>query len=101
MLPTDKAHLLVTTELTGVLTATIVDAPTRAVMIDVPIEGRFAPNVYLNVAYIQDGEMYMHDHLLNVPARSKFLDIEVLADKKEYKPGDTARYTILARNSDK
>jgi len=101
MLPTDKAHLLVTTELTGVLTARIVDSPSRAVMIDVPIEPRYAPNVYLNVAYIQDGEMYTHDRFLNVPAKSKFLDIEVLADKKEYKPRDTAKYTIIARNSDK
>jgi uncharacterized protein YfaS (alpha-2-macroglobulin family) len=101
MLPTDKAHLLVTTELTGVMSARIVDAPSRAVMIDVPIEARYAPNVYLNVAYVKDGEMYMHDRLLSVPAKSKFLDIEVLADKKEYKPRETARYTIVARNSDK
>ena len=100
MLPTDKAHLLVTTELTGVMTARIVDSPSRAVMIDVPIEARYSPNVYLNVAYIQDGEMYTHDRFLSVPAKSKFLDIEVLADKKEYKPRDTAKYTILARNSD-
>ncbi len=101
ILPTDKAHLLVTTELTGVMTARIVDSPSRAVMIDVPIEPRYAPNVYLNVAYIQDGEMYTHDRFLNVPAKSKFLDIEVLADKKEYKPRDTAKYTIIAHNSDK
>ena len=100
MLPTDKAHLLVTTELTGVMTARIVESPSRAVMIDVPIEARYSPNVYLNVAYIQDGEMYTHDRFLNVPAKSKFLDIEVLADKKEYKPRETAKYTILARNSD-
>jgi len=101
MLPTDKAHLLVTTELTGVMSARIVDAPSRAVMVDVPIEARYAPNVYLNVAYVKDGEMYTHDRLLNVPAKSKFLDIEVLADKKEYKPRETAHYTIIARNSDK
>ena len=100
MLPTDKAHLLVTTELTGVMTARVVDAASRAVMIDVPIEGRYEPNVYLSVAYIKDGEMYTHDRLLSVPARSKFLNIEVLADKKEYKPRETARYTILARNAD-
>jgi uncharacterized protein YfaS (alpha-2-macroglobulin family) len=100
MLPTDKAHLLVTTELTGVLTARVVDSAERAVMIDVPIEARYSPNVYLNVGYVKDGEMYTHDRLLNVPARSKFLNIEVLADKKEYKPRETARYTLLARNSD-
>jgi len=38
-----------------------VDAASRAVMIDVPIEGRYEPNVYLSVAYIKDGEMYTHD----------------------------------------
>ena len=70
-------------------------------MIDVPIEPRYAPNVYLNVAYVKDGEMYTHDRLLSVPAKSKFLDIEVLADKKEYKPRETAHYTLLARNSDR
>jgi alpha-2-macroglobulin len=87
-------------KLTGVMTARVVDAASRAVMIDVPIEGRYEPNVYLSVAYIKDGEMYTHDRLLSVPARSKFLNIEVLADKKEYKPRETARYTILARNAD-
>jgi alpha-2-macroglobulin len=101
MLPSDKAHLLVTTELASVMTARVIEAPSRVVMIDVPIEARYAPNVYLNVSYVKDGEMYMHDRFLSVPSSNKFLDIEVLADKKEYKPRETARYTILARNADK
>ena len=100
MLPTDKAHLLVTTELSGVLTARHIEAPARAVMLDVPIEARYAPNVYLSVAYVRDGDMYTHDRLISVPARNKFMNIEILADKKEYKPRETARYTILARNND-
>ncbi|HLG17863.1 MAG TPA: alpha-2-macroglobulin family protein [Blastocatellia bacterium] len=56
--------------------------------------------MYLAVAYVQDGEMYTHDRLIKVPARNKFLDIEILADKKEYKPRETAHYTVLARNTD-
>ena len=100
MLPTEKANLLVTTELTGVLSAKIVTANARAVMIDVPIESRYAPNVYLSICYVRDGEMYTHDRLLNVPAKNKFLNLEILADKKQYKPRETARYTVLARNAD-
>lgn len=99
-LPTDGAHLLVTTELTNVLTAQHVEAKGRAVMIDVPIEPRYAPNVYLSVSYIKDGEMYTHDRLLAVPARDKLLNIEILQDKKEYKPRETANYTVFARNAD-
>ncbi len=38
MLPADKAHLLVTTELSEVLTVRQIDAPGRSIVIDVPIE---------------------------------------------------------------
>ena len=60
-------------------------------MIDVKIEERFVPNVYLSVAYVKDGEMFESGKSINVPARSKFLNIEIIPDKKEYKPRDPAR----------
>ena len=72
----------------------------RAVMIDVKIEERFVPNVYLSVAYVKDGEMFESGKSINVPARSKFLNIEIIPDKKEYKPRDPASYTVFARNAD-
>ncbi len=100
MLPTEGAHLLVTTELAGVLNARRLDAPGRAVVIEVPIEARYVPNVYLTVAYVKDGEMYTSDKMLAVPARNKFLKLEILPDKKEYKPRDVAAYTVIARKAD-
>jgi uncharacterized protein YfaS (alpha-2-macroglobulin family) len=100
LLPTDQTHLLVTTEMAQVLTARQIDAVARAVVIDVPIEARYAPNVYLSVAYVKDGEMFFTDKVLNVPARDKFLSLEIIPNKKEYKPRETASYTILARNAD-
>ncbi|HEX8141252.1 MAG TPA: MG2 domain-containing protein [Pyrinomonadaceae bacterium] len=100
MLPTDKAHLLVTTELESVMTARQVSATGRAVMIDVPIEARYAPNVYLGVSFIKDEEMYTSDRSLKVPAKDKLLNLEIIPNKSEYKPRDTASYTILARNPD-
>src|SRR5262249_60607105 len=100
MLPADKAHLLVTTEMASVMSHRRVDAASRAVMIDLKIEERFVPNVYLNVAYVKDGEMFESDKSINVPARSKFLNIEIIPDKKEYKPREAASYTVVARNAD-
>jgi uncharacterized protein YfaS (alpha-2-macroglobulin family) len=98
LLPTDDAHLLITTELRNVLTSRQMDAHGRSVMIDVPIEARFAPNVYLNVTYVQDNEMYTQDQDLVVPARDKMINLSLLPDKKEYKPRDTASYTVQARD---
>lgn len=103
ILPTDRAHLLVTTELMHVMTVRQIDAVGRAVMIDVPIEARYAPNVYLGVAYVKDDMTYSSlkwEGMLAVPARDKFLTLEIIPDKKEYKPRETATYTILARNAD-
>ena len=100
MLPADKAHLLVTTEMASVMSHSLVKDAGRAVMIDVKIEERFAPNVYLSVAYVKDGEMFESGKSINVPARSKFLNLEIIPDKKEYKPRDPASYTVVARNAD-
>ena len=100
LLPTDQAHLLITTELSMVMTARLVDAPGRSVVIDVPIERRFAPNVYLNVTYVKNDDMIAESQLLAVPARDRMLKLDVIPNKKEYKPRDVASYTVLARNAD-
>ena len=100
MLPKDKAHLLVTTELSEVLTVKQIDAPGRSIVIDVPIERRFEPNVYLDVAFVQDSDMYEQSQLIGVPARDKMLTLDIIPNKKEFKPRDVASYTIMARNED-
>jgi uncharacterized protein YfaS (alpha-2-macroglobulin family) len=100
MLPTDKAHLLVTTELSSVMTVREIDAPGRSIVIDVPIDHRYEPNIYLNVAFVKDSDMYSESQLLAVPARDRMLKLDVIPNKKEYKPRDVASYTILARNAD-
>ncbi|MGA9997576.1 MAG: MG2 domain-containing protein [Pyrinomonadaceae bacterium] len=100
MLPTDKAHLLVTTEQRSVLTLRNIDVEGRAALIDVPIEARYAPNVFLNVTYVKNSEMYTNDHILVVPARDKMLNVEIVPNKTEYKPRETASYTVIARNLD-
>lgn len=100
MLPTDNSHLLVTTEMSSVMKEWRVDAGGRAVMIDVPIDARYVPNIYLTVCYVKDGEMYLSDKSLSVPAADKFLKLDIIPDKKEYKPRDPASYTVYARNQD-
>jgi alpha-2-macroglobulin len=100
MLPADKAHLLVTTELSSVLTVREIDAAGRSVVIDVPIEQRYEPNVYLDVSFVKDNDMYNQSQLIAVPARDKMLKLDIVPNKKEFKPRDVASYTIVARNED-
>ena len=44
--------------------------------------------------------MYTSDRSLKVPANDKLLNLEIVPNKKQYKPRETASYTILARNTD-
>lgn len=100
LLPSDDAHLLVTTELASVMTVRRMDVAGRAVVIDVPVESRFAPNVFLSVAYVKGSNLYSQSVMLVVPARDRLLDLQIIPNKKEYRPRETASYTVLARNSD-
>ncbi|HKU75573.1 MAG TPA: MG2 domain-containing protein [Pyrinomonadaceae bacterium] len=100
MLPTDQAHLLVTTELSEVLSARQIDATGRSIVIDVPIEKKYAPNVYLDVSFVKNSDMYNQSQIIGVPARDKMLKLDIVPNKSEFKPRDVASYTILARNDD-
>jgi len=100
MLPRDKTHLLVTTELARVMTMRQIDAPGRSIVIDVPIDSTCAPNVYLDVTFVRDHDMYSESKLIAVPARDRMLKLDIVPNKQEYKPRETASYTIVARNAD-
>src|SRR6184192_701908 len=100
MLPTDKVHLLVTTELSEVITVREIDSTGRSIVIDVPIDRKYEPNVYLDVSFVKDNDMYSQSQLIVVPARDKMLKLDIVPNKKEFKPRDVASYTIVARNQD-
>ncbi len=100
ILPREGANLLVTTERSSVLSARQIKAAGQTVLLDVPVEANYAPNVFLNVTFVHDGDMYTSDQRLVVPARDKLLNLEVISNKEEYKPRETASYTILARDAD-
>ena len=100
MLPADKVHLLVTTELSEVLSVRQISASGRSIVIDVPIEKNYAPNVYLDVSFVKDNDMYNQSQLIAVPARDKMLKLDIVPNKSEFKPREAASYTILARNED-
>ena len=100
MLPADKVHLLVTTELSEVITVREIDSTGRSIVIDVPIDRKYEPNVYLDVSFVKDNDMYSQSQLIAVPARDKMLKLDIVPNKKEFKPRDVASYTILARNED-
>ncbi|HEX8294063.1 MAG TPA: MG2 domain-containing protein, partial [Pyrinomonadaceae bacterium] len=99
-LPKEDAHLLVTTELDSVLGVRQLHVAGRQATIDIPVEPRYAPNITVSVLYVRGSQMYTQRIELRVPARDKVLDLQIIPNKKEFRPRETASYTVLARNSD-
>jgi alpha-2-macroglobulin len=100
ILPEENANLLITTERENVLSAWKMKATGKTTVLDVPVEKHYAPNVFLSVTFVKNGDMYTNDKRLVVPARDKILNLEIISNKEEYKPRETASYTILARDAD-
>ncbi|MEN3329893.1 MAG: alpha-2-macroglobulin [Acidobacteriota bacterium] len=100
MLPVDQAHLLVTTELSEVLSVRQIDSAGRSIVIDVPVDKKYAPNVYLDVSFVKNSDMYNQSQIIGVPARDKMLKLDIVPNKSEFKPRDVASYTVVARNED-
>ena len=98
ILPTDKAHLLVSTELSTVMSVQHVvtrenGRPRHSHPGELCAE-RFSQRVIRS----RTATCISSDQRLVVPARDKMLNLEIISNKKEYKPRETASYTILARN---
>ncbi len=100
LLQHDNASLLVTTEMYNVMSMRRMDVKGRSVMIDVPIESRFAPNFYLSVAYVKNNEFFTAEQRMVVPARDKMINLSIIPNKKEFRPRETASYTVLAQTVD-
>ena len=59
---------------------------------------KFSPSFNITVNYLNDGQFYSTNKLIGVLAKDKFLNISLTPDKKEYKPGENASYSILVKD---
>lgn len=100
LLPHDNVSLLITTEMFNVMSSRRVEVKGRSVMIDIPIESRYAPNFYLSVSYVKNNEFFTDEQKLVVPALDKMIDLQIIPNKKEYRPRESASYTVVARTLD-
>jgi len=94
------AQVLVTTEGQQVYTWSLHPAPGDSLTVDIPIEERFEPNFFLNVAFVKNEQLFESSKNISVPAVEKVLKVTVETDKPEYRPGEQVTYTVTAQDAD-
>ena len=109
-IPGDTAHLRIRTEGAGkwaLLTlegerlymAKVIPLDRREFILDLPILKAYQPGIELKLTTLRNGQPYTAYQQLRVPAKDKQLTITLQPDKPGYQPGETARYTVTARDA--
>jgi hypothetical protein len=66
---------------------------------DVPIKSDYQPNITVNISYVKRGKLFRGESRLRVPPVEKELQLTITPSKQEFKPGEPARYEVLAKDS--
>ncbi|HEY6249921.1 MAG TPA: MG2 domain-containing protein [Candidatus Angelobacter sp.] len=94
-----NAQMLVTTEGRTIQSKQVVKGTGVSTMVSIPINTESQPNVHVNVAFVNNDTLYTGEKNLKVPADQQKLNVTVEPSQPQFKPGDPARYTITALDS--
>jgi uncharacterized protein YfaS (alpha-2-macroglobulin family) len=61
---------------------------------DLPVTAQDEPGIWVNAQFLRKGAMYQGAKFIKVPPEDHKLNISVSTDKPQYRPGETAQYTV-------
>ena len=70
------------------------------VILEVPVTAQDEPGIWVSAQYLRKGVMYQGTKNLKVPPVSHQLNVNIATDKPQYRPGDTAQYTVQVTGGD-
>ena len=94
-----NAQMLVTTEARTIQSKQVIKGKGTSTMISVPITAEMQPAAYVMVAFVHDDKLYTGRKNLKVPADQQKLNVTLQPSQPQFKPGDPARYNIVALDS--
>src|SRR6266851_9531111 len=69
-----------------------------AKLLELPIEEKHVPNIYLSAAMVSDAQLFVDTKQVVVPPVQQFLAVEVKADREQYQPREEGTLSITARD---
>ncbi|MDX6306016.1 MAG: alpha-2-macroglobulin [Blastocatellia bacterium] len=96
--PTNDRYVLFSVEGEDLYSYQLVHVTGTAKLIELPIEERHVPNIFLNAAMVSDAQMFVDNKQVIVPPVQQFLSIAVKADREQYQPREEGSLSITARD---
>jgi uncharacterized protein YfaS (alpha-2-macroglobulin family) len=72
----------------------VIESPRRGQLYDVKTDTAMSPDAYVTAAQWVDGHLVGANVMFPLPDPAKQLHVEAIPDKHDYRPGETATYTI-------
>lgn len=98
--PSSDRYVLFSVEGDDLFSYQLVHVTGTAKLIELPIEERHVPNVYLSAVMTADASWFMDAKQIVVPPVKHFLTVAVNADREQYQPREEGTLSISAKDVD-
>ncbi|MEA2206391.1 MAG: alpha-2-macroglobulin [Blastocatellia bacterium] len=97
--PTSDRYVLFSVEGDDLFSYQLVHVTGTAKLLEIPIEPRYVPNIFLNAVMVSDAALSVDNKQVVVPPVQQFLTIDVKADREQYQPREEGTLAITARDA--
>ena len=98
--PTQDRYVLFSIEGDDLYSYKVVHVTGTTKLIEVPIEQKHVPNIYLSAAMVSDATWFMDTKPVVVPPVEQFLAVAVKADREQYQPREEGTLSITTKDAD-
>ena len=96
--PTSDRYVLFTVEGDDLYNYQVVHLDGTVKLVELPVEEKHVPNIFLNAVLVQDREMSVDSKQIVVPPVKNFLTVDVKPDRAQYEPRESGTLQITTRN---
>ncbi|HKR60949.1 MAG TPA: hypothetical protein VJS64_14610, partial [Pyrinomonadaceae bacterium] len=100
LVPEADRYVLFSVEADDLYSYQVVHVTGTAKLIELPIDERHVPNVYLNATMISNAQMFAATKQLVVPPVKQFLTVDVKSDREQYQPREEGTLWITTKDVD-
>ncbi len=97
--PGEDKYVLFSIEADDLYSYRVIHVTGNTKLVEIPIEEKHVPNVFLNAAMVSDGNLFTDSKQVVVPPVQQFLSVAVKSDREQYQPREEGTLTITATDA--
>jgi len=98
--PVSNRYVLFSVEGESLMSYQLLHLDGTAKLIELPLETRHEPNVFLSAAMVNERQLFTDTKQLIVPPDRHFLNVEVTANQTQYQPREEGSLTVTTKDRD-